>query len=154
MEGKFLKLSDCPHCKISFQISHGLSHHLYTNTYTDVEVSSVEPLLQYLPIPKGRLRKLSQHFVSHLFALGSYPAAFILRHYLIIFKDDDLLAEHLLPWIQLAALTVSTQVSIISILSLRQGFNRKKVQKVGHMANWPYPSPPIGILGHNKFRTL
>lgn len=33
------------------QISHALSHHLLTNTYADLEVSSVEPLLQYLPVP-------------------------------------------------------------------------------------------------------
>ena len=34
-----------------WRISHALSHHLLTNTYADLEVSSVEPLLQYLPVP-------------------------------------------------------------------------------------------------------
>jgi len=92
-----------------WRISHGLSHHLYTNTYTDLEVSSVEPFLQFLPIPKGRVRTFCQHFISHVFAVFSYPAAFVLRHFLIIFKDDTLLPEHLLPWIQLAFLGVATQ---------------------------------------------
>ena len=49
--------------------------------------------------------------MSHVFAVGSYPAAFILRHYLIIFHDDEFLPEHLLPWIELAMLTTATKVS-------------------------------------------
>ena len=49
--------------------------------------------------------------MSHVFAVGSYPAAFILRHYLIIFHDDEFLPEHLLPWIELAVLTTATKVS-------------------------------------------
>lgn len=32
-----------------FRISHALSHHLHTNTANDVEVSMMEPFLQYLP---------------------------------------------------------------------------------------------------------
>jgi len=99
-----------------WRISHALSHHLYTNTYTDLEVSSVEPLLQYLPIPKGQIRTVCQHFVSHLFAAFSYPAAFILRHYLIIFRDDQLLPEHVLPWMQLICLGVATQDFYTSLL--------------------------------------
>ena len=39
---------------LNSQISHALSHHLLTNTYADLEVSSVEPLLQYLPVPMVR----------------------------------------------------------------------------------------------------
>ena len=49
--------------------------------------------------------------MSHVFAVGSYPAAFVLRHYLIIFHDDEFLPEHLLPWIELAMLTTATKVS-------------------------------------------
>lgn len=54
--------------------------------------------------------------MSHVFAVGSYPAAFILRHYLIIFHDDEFLPEHLLPWIELAMLTTATKVSEASYL--------------------------------------
>ena len=65
---------------------------------------------------QGRLRSLCQHVMSHVFAVGSYPAAFILRHYLIIFHDDEFLPEHLLPWIELAMLTTATKVSEASYL--------------------------------------
>lgn len=65
---------------------------------------------------QGRLRSLCQHVMSHVFAVGSYPAAFILRHYLIIFHDDEFLPEHILPWIELALLTTATKVSDASDL--------------------------------------
>ena len=65
---------------------------------------------------QGRLRTLCQHVVSHVFAVFSYPAAFVLRHYLIIFHDDEFLPEHLLPWTELAVLTTATQVSVLLLV--------------------------------------
>jgi len=91
-----------------WRISHALSHHLHTNTYADLEVSSVEPLLEFLPVPKGPIRTFCQHFLSHVFALFSYPASLIVRNYLIIFQDDKFLWEHCLPWLQLVLLMFST----------------------------------------------
>ncbi|XP_072393737.1 cytochrome b5-related protein-like isoform X2 [Diabrotica undecimpunctata] len=41
-----------------WRISHALSHHLYTNTITDLEISMFEPLLQYLPVDKKPLQKV------------------------------------------------------------------------------------------------
>ncbi|XP_050511041.1 cytochrome b5-related protein-like isoform X1 [Diabrotica virgifera virgifera] len=35
-----------------WRISHVLSHHLYTNTIIDLEISQAEPLLSYMPIKK------------------------------------------------------------------------------------------------------
>ena len=58
----------------------------------------------YLPVPKGLVRTWCQHVMSQVFAVFSYPAAFLLRHYLIVFTDDQLLPEHLLPWAQLLLL--------------------------------------------------
>merc|ERR1719419_22083 len=92
-----------------WRISHGLSHHLHTNTFADVEISSVEPLLEFLPVKIGAVRTFCQHFLSHVFAIFSYPASFIMRHYLIIFENDDILLEHFLPWLQLILLSISTQ---------------------------------------------
>ena len=97
------------------QISHALSHHLHTNTYADLEVSSVEPFLLYLPLPKGPIRTWSQHLLSHVFAVFSYPAAFLLRHFLIIFRDDPLLPEHLLPWLQLLLLGGLTSHPLLAL---------------------------------------
>ncbi|XP_028136061.1 cytochrome b5-related protein [Diabrotica virgifera virgifera] len=41
-----------------WRISHALSHHLYTNTITDLEISMFEPLLNYLPVEKKPLQKV------------------------------------------------------------------------------------------------
>ncbi|KAL1494198.1 hypothetical protein ABEB36_009832 [Hypothenemus hampei] len=38
-----------------WRISHVLSHHMYTNTISDMEISSLEPFLQYLPGEKNML---------------------------------------------------------------------------------------------------
>ncbi|KAJ8937274.1 hypothetical protein NQ318_005672 [Aromia moschata] len=40
-----------------FRISHVLSHHLHTNTIDDLEISLLEPLLQYMPIDKKPIRR-------------------------------------------------------------------------------------------------
>ena len=58
----------------------------------------------YLPVAKGVMRTWCQHVMSQVFAVFSYPAAFLLRHYLIILTEDQLLPEHLLPWAQLLLL--------------------------------------------------
>ncbi|OWR46060.1 hypothetical protein KGM_201044 [Danaus plexippus plexippus] len=36
---------------LDWRISHSMSHHLYTNTANDIELSFLEPFLQYLPRP-------------------------------------------------------------------------------------------------------
>eukprot|EP00092_Neocalanus_flemingeri_P028442 GFUD01030884.1.p1 GENE.GFUD01030884.1~~GFUD01030884.1.p1 ORF type:complete len:449 (+),score=81.39 GFUD01030884.1:29-1348(+) len=92
-----------------WRISHALSHHLYTNTYADLEISSVEPFLEFLPVPKGQFRRMLQHVISHVFAFVSYPASLIMRIYLILFENDEVLPEHSLPWLQLLILTAATQ---------------------------------------------
>ena len=74
----------------------------------------MEPFLLYLPLPKGVLRRWSGKVVSQVFAVFSYPAAFILRHYLIIFSDDSLLPEHLLPWAQLIILGGLSQQPLLA----------------------------------------
>ncbi|XP_023014222.2 cytochrome b5-related protein [Leptinotarsa decemlineata] len=40
-----------------WRISHVLSHHLHTNTIDDLEISLLEPLLQYLPTKKSSLQR-------------------------------------------------------------------------------------------------
>ncbi|KAG5882183.1 hypothetical protein JTB14_016451 [Gonioctena quinquepunctata] len=40
-----------------WRISHVSSHHLHTNTINDLEISSIEPLLQYLPTEKSAFQK-------------------------------------------------------------------------------------------------
>lgn len=50
-----------------FRIIHALSHHLYTNTIIDLEISAMEPLIQYMPKKKsGMVKYLSWIYVFFL----------------------------------------------------------------------------------------
>lgn len=42
----------------SWRISHVMSHHIYTNSYYDVEVTYIEPFLQWLPRSKTIQHKI------------------------------------------------------------------------------------------------
>ncbi|KAJ8929856.1 hypothetical protein NQ314_017461 [Rhamnusium bicolor] len=56
-----------------WRISHALSHHLYTNTVNDLEISAVEPFLQYLPTEKN----LFVRYVSWLYSPMVYAFLYI-----------------------------------------------------------------------------
>lgn len=56
-----------------WRVSHAMSHHLYTNTYYDLEISMFEPFLQWLPQPK----KLQQKIASVIFSPVVWTMIFI-----------------------------------------------------------------------------
>lgn len=51
----------------AWRITHVLSHHMYTNSYYDVEVTFVEPVLQFLPRSKTTGYKVFALAISPLF---------------------------------------------------------------------------------------
>jgi hypothetical protein len=51
----------------SWRITHVLSHHIYTNSYLDVEVSFMEPFLQWIPRSKTTGFKFFTVIISPLF---------------------------------------------------------------------------------------
>uniref|UniRef100_V5GUG9 Cytochrome b5-related protein n=1 Tax=Anoplophora glabripennis TaxID=217634 RepID=V5GUG9_ANOGL len=64
-----------------FRISHILSHHLHTNTIDDLEMSLLEPLLEYLPINKTPLKRYGQALViAPLVWLTFFHAPFVKRY--------------------------------------------------------------------------
>lgn len=56
-----------------WRISHALSHHLYTNTINDLEISSLEPYVQYLPAPK----KFAVKYLSWFYSPIMYALMFV-----------------------------------------------------------------------------
>ncbi|XP_076274852.1 cytochrome b5-related isoform X2 [Rhynchophorus ferrugineus] len=60
-------------CSREWRISHVLSHHMYTNTISDLEVSTVEPFFQYLPGEKTFMVK----YVSWIYGPLVYALLFI-----------------------------------------------------------------------------
>ncbi|CAH0564509.1 unnamed protein product [Brassicogethes aeneus] len=62
-----------------WRISHVLSHHLYTNTVDDLEISSWEPFIQYLPIEKKPLVRYGSYIYAPLLWITSFHLSFIRR---------------------------------------------------------------------------
>lgn len=47
-----------------WRVSHAMSHHLYPNTYYDLEISMFEPFLQWIPRPKTQTQKVMSTIIS------------------------------------------------------------------------------------------
>lgn len=47
-----------------WRVSHAMSHHLYTNSYYDLEISMFEPFLQWIPRPKTKTQKVLSFLFS------------------------------------------------------------------------------------------
>ncbi|KAJ9587921.1 hypothetical protein L9F63_018647, partial [Diploptera punctata] len=82
----------------NWRVSHAMSHHLYTNTVQDLEISILEPFLQYLPrkskpwwIRFGAwiISPIVYSFVYHSFLLSRIVMA--LQRYSDVLRKEDLL---------------------------------------------------------------
>jgi hypothetical protein len=62
-----------------WRITHVLSHHMYTNSYYDVEVTFIEPFLQFLPRSKTVGYKAFAVLISPLFYGISLPLSGIFK---------------------------------------------------------------------------
>lgn len=47
-----------------WRISHAMSHHLYTNSYYDLEITMFEPFLKWIPHPKTKTEKVLSTILS------------------------------------------------------------------------------------------
>lgn len=63
-----------------WRVTHGLSHHLYTNTLYDFEISVLEPFIYYLPDPnKSTLLKMTSMGFSHIILALAFPIETVKR---------------------------------------------------------------------------
>ncbi|XP_063870716.1 cytochrome b5-related protein-like [Scylla paramamosain] len=65
-----------------WRVSHALSHHLYTNTANDIEISTLEPLWEFLPKPD---KNLLQRYGSIVYDLVLVPLVPLCQHVLNIY---------------------------------------------------------------------
>ncbi|GBP72167.1 Cytochrome b5-related protein [Eumeta japonica] len=75
-----------------FRVSHALSHHLYTNTLIDIEISAFEPLIAWNPREKTLLPKL-----AILTELLTFPFVFLsnfLKRFALNFFKKDFFKKH------------------------------------------------------------
>lgn len=67
------------HTVREWRISHVLSHHLHTNTVDDFEISSHEPILQYLPVERSPLKRYGQWFIAPFLWITGFHRALLGR---------------------------------------------------------------------------
>ncbi|KAG5676468.1 hypothetical protein PVAND_006300 [Polypedilum vanderplanki] len=84
-----------------WRISHVMSHHLYTNTYYDLEITLFEPYLQWIPRPKTLTQKIISCLLSPvvwicipLFTFGYRTIGYFVKA--VEFKLEDLI-PYILP---------------------------------------------------------
>ncbi|KAK6621298.1 hypothetical protein RUM43_011604 [Polyplax serrata] len=68
-----------------WRISHVLSHHIFPNSYLDLEVSMVEPFLNFLPRTDKRIRYIAWTITPFLMMCLAH-VQFIRRLYLVLIK--------------------------------------------------------------------
>jgi len=60
-----------------WRITHALSHHLYPNTIYDMEISFVEPLIEYFPKKKSLILKYGSWLYVALIWLTLFPSSYL-----------------------------------------------------------------------------
>lgn len=87
-----------------WRISHALSHHLFTNTIYDFEISALEPIFEFLP--KANKTWL-QRYGSYLYGMVFFPVFFYLEALKkwknIVFGLQEMRPENALPLLELVA---------------------------------------------------
>lgn len=63
-----------------FRVFHAMSHHMYPNTFSDLEVSMSEPNLKWIPYAnKTKLSTIYSYFASPAVYALMFPASFVVR---------------------------------------------------------------------------
>nr|AFV15455.1 delta-6 desaturase-like protein [Eriocheir sinensis] len=82
-----------------WRVTHALSHHLYTNTANDIEISALDPVWVFLPKPD---KNLIQRYGSYIYDLPMAPVIAFVAHLTRIFEVcigiTPLRPEYLLPY--------------------------------------------------------
>ncbi|KAJ8937273.1 hypothetical protein NQ318_005671 [Aromia moschata] len=102
-----------------WRISHALSHHLYTNTVNDLEISSLEPFLQYLPTKKHFVIRYMSWIYSPLFYAFIYIGQFTKNLTEIMITGQGFTWEMLLPFtVPILMVAITKEVTYVVIMFL------------------------------------
>lgn len=91
-----------------WRASHAISHHLHTNSLTDVEVTAVEPFLSFLPEAKNLLQTKFAIPLLQIFSWIGVPSQLFLRFFLVFSGEQSLLVENLFPVLQYLLLLLTS----------------------------------------------
>ncbi|CAH2010246.1 unnamed protein product [Acanthoscelides obtectus] len=96
-----------------WRISHALSHHLYTNTVYDLEISALEPFLQYLPTEKSLIFRFASWIYSPIVYAFVYIAFYLKAIIQSLILGEKIPLSLLLPFTVLGAMIAFTNESVI-----------------------------------------
>uniref|UniRef100_T1P9A8 Cytochrome b5-related protein n=1 Tax=Musca domestica TaxID=7370 RepID=T1P9A8_MUSDO len=104
----------------SWRVSHAMSHHIYPNSYLDLELSMFEPLLCWIPNP--HIKSMMMRYVSWITEPFAYAIAFFLQMATRIYYS--LTHTNIMYWHDLIPLTIPLSIYLGSdwplMLCLRQ----------------------------------
>uniref|UniRef100_A0A1L8DY89 Cytochrome b5-related protein n=1 Tax=Nyssomyia neivai TaxID=330878 RepID=A0A1L8DY89_9DIPT len=99
-----------------WRISHALSHHLYTNSLHDLEISLGEPFLCWLPDPK--IKNMFQRYASWIYGPFIYCLIYISEFIKkLILSKNRLGLDDLIPFSVPLVMYVATGENITSVLN-------------------------------------
>lgn len=90
-----------------WRVSHALSHHPYTNTAIDIELSALVPFWEFLPKPN---KTLLQRYGSYVYDLVMSPVIPYVAHFTRIFEVflgwTPLRLEYFTPYFELVVMAI------------------------------------------------
>ncbi|KAK9739690.1 Fatty acid desaturase [Popillia japonica] len=101
----------------NWRISHALSHHIYTNTVYDLEISSLEPFLQYLPTKKNYIIRYGSWLYSPIFYAFIYLGNYLSTIFQAIIEKSSLRWENGIPLFHLLFLYLCSGRPLIATLT-------------------------------------
>lgn len=80
-----------------WRVSHAMSHHLYTNSYYDLEISMFEPHLSWIPRPKTKVQKFLAPIISPVVWTLLIFFSAVSRTVGYFTKQEEFRLDHLIP---------------------------------------------------------
>lgn len=101
-----------------WRISHALSHHLYPNSYYDLEITMYEPILCWLPFPKSWLRKMIMTLISPIVWSLVFPSVAIQRLGGYLTREERFRPDHLIPLLIPSMIYFFGEMDVLTALKL------------------------------------
>lgn len=102
-----------------WRISHILSHHLYTNSYYDLEITFFQPWLKWIPEPKLWIQRFGSWLISPIVYFLSFSIRYIASIITAFQSEKNTLAlDDLLPFTLPLAMFLFGKNDLSSVLTM------------------------------------
>ena len=132
-----------------WRITHALSHHLFTNSIMDIEISSLEPNFDFRVHPKSKVQQILPGFLLMLGSQIFFFNQIIGRTKMILLGQQKFRPENLLPLAELVVLFFFSERPFI-IWSIMHGVSSYVFVIVGIIA--AHHHPDLYHPGDGQFR--